>query len=56
MDTSGRPREGWMTMVPLAVLIAFVMLALGGPVSFMTVVTNWASDVIEAVMRFFKHL
>jgi hypothetical protein len=56
METSGRPTEGWMTLVPLIVLVSFVMLALGGPVATMNFIASWARDIIDYLLAFIKGL
>lgn len=56
MDSSGKPHEGWMTLVPLVVLVSFVMLALGGPVATMNFITSWARDVVEYMLAFIRNL
>ena len=56
MDTSGSTREGWMTFVPVTVLIFIVMYVMGGPAQFVNVVAQWSADVITAVFNWIKHL
>ena len=56
MDSSGRPHEGWMTLVPLVLLVSFVMLALGGPVATMNFISSWARDVVDYVLAFIRNL
>jgi hypothetical protein len=56
MDVSGKPHEGWMTLVPLVVLVGIVMIALGGPVEFMNTVTGWMGDAGEYLHRLLKSL
>ena len=56
MDTSGRPREGWMTVVPVTVFLLFVVLALGGPANFVNTVSLWMSDITQAVVAWIKDL
>lgn len=54
MDVSGRPHEGWMTLVPLLVLFGIVMIAFGGPVPFMNTMSNWFSDFVAWAHRFVR--
>jgi hypothetical protein len=56
MDVSGTPREGWMTFVPLTVLLFIIMYVMGGPAQFVNVVAQWFSDVISFVVNWIKHL
>jgi hypothetical protein len=56
MDASGTPREGWMTFVPLLVLLFIVMYVMGGPTQFVNVVAQWSADVITYVVNWVKHL
>jgi hypothetical protein len=56
MDVSGKPREGWMTTVPLAVFVLFVVGAMGGPTAFLTTVSMWISDIANYVVGWIRHL
>lgn len=56
METSGKPTEGWMTLVPLTIFVLFVIFALGGPTSFINIVSNWVVDVTSYVARWVKSL
>jgi hypothetical protein len=56
METSGRPTERWMTLVPLIVLIFIVVVALGGPADFVKTVGNWTNDLLAFVGRWLKEL
>jgi hypothetical protein len=56
MDVSGSPREGWMTFVPLTVLLFIVIYVMGGPTQFVNIVAQWSSDVINSVFSWIKHL
>lgn len=56
MDASGSTREGWMTFIPVTVLLFIVMYVMGGPANFMNVVAQWAVDVITQVTNWVKHL
>ena len=49
MNTSGKPREGWMTVIPVSVFIFFVVIALGGPDNFFRTIALWGEDVIKTV-------
>jgi len=56
MDTSGSTHEGWMAVVPVAVLIFIVVVVLGGPAAFIRTVTNWGSDVVGYAAGVIKNL
>jgi hypothetical protein len=56
MDVSGSPREGWMTFVPLMVLLFIIVYVLGGPTQFMNLIAQWLTDVVSVVMSWLKHL
>ena len=56
MDVSGSSREGWMTFVPLTVLLFIVIYVMGGPTQFVNIVAQWSSDVISSVFNWIKHL
>ena len=56
MQISGKGREGWMTVIPLSVLLFTVMVALGGPSAFMSIVSLWVVDVFDYVTRWLKYL
>jgi hypothetical protein len=56
MDTSGKPHEGWMTVIPVTVFLLIVVVALGGPTAFANTVSLWVSDAAMAVFSWFKQL
>ena len=56
MDTSGKPREGWMTVIPVSVAVFLVVVAMGGPNNFLRTISLWGEDVIKTVGTWFKHL
>jgi len=56
MQTSGKPHEGWMTFIPLTVLLIVVIGVLGGPVQFANIVSGWVSDVTDYVWSWLRHL
>lgn len=56
MDTSGSTREGWMTFIPVTVLLFIVMYVMGGPAQFVNLVAQWSADVINSVFSWIKHL
>ena len=56
MDTSGSTREGWMTFVPVTVLLFIVMYVMGGPVNFVNVIAQWSMDFVSYVAGWIKHL
>ncbi len=51
MDTSGRTREGWMAIVPLAFFTFFVVAAAGGPRQFVNTATYWLRDLVAYCVR-----
>ena len=56
MDTSGKPHEGWMALIPLTVLVAIVMVALGGPEAFMNTLRDWTTDLLGTAEGWVKSL
>lgn len=52
MRTSGAGREGWMTAIPLAILVLFAVVIAGGPEDLLRTmerslerVVNWVSEL-----------
>ena len=45
-----------MTLVPLTLFVLFVVLALGGPTSFMNIVSNWTYDAGIYIGRWIRSL
>lgn len=56
MDASGTPREGWMTFIPLTVLLFIVVYVMGGPEHFANIVGQWSVDLVNAIGNWVKHL
>jgi hypothetical protein len=56
MDASGSAHEGWMTFVPLMVLLFIVMYVMGGPAQFANVVVTWTTDAANYVLGWIKYL
>ena len=56
MDVSGSPREGWMTFIPVTVLLFIVIYVMGGPAQFISVVVGWTTDLVTHVLNWIKHL
>ena len=54
MRTSGRSHEGWMTLIPLSVLLFIVVIALGGPEALLTSARSIAADAISYGSTFLK--
>ena len=54
MDTSGRPHEGWMIVIPGTVFLMFVVLALGGPVGFVNTLSLWAVETANWFVNWFS--
>lgn len=55
MDTSGRPHEGWMTIIPLTVFVLITVIVLGGPVGFVNTLSYWATDLIAYIAAWLKY-
>jgi hypothetical protein len=53
-STSGQSHEGWMSIIPLSVLVFIIMVALGGPESFVRTVTTFASDAMTYTARWVR--
>jgi hypothetical protein len=53
-STTGQSHEGWMSIIPLSVLLFIVMVALGGPESFVKTVTAFASDAMTYTARWVR--
>ena len=56
MDASGSTREGWMTFIPVTVLLFIVMYVMGGPAQFVNLVAQWSADVITSIVNWIKYL
>ncbi len=56
MDISGRAREGWMTFIPVTVLVFVVMYVMGGPGQFVNAIAQWGMDVVNSVSNWIRHL
>ena len=56
MDASGSTREGWMSFIPLTVLLFIVIYVMGGPTQFISVVVNWVTDIVNYVANWIKYL
>jgi predicted membrane-bound dolichyl-phosphate-mannose-protein mannosyltransferase len=56
MDASGSTREGWMTFIPLTVLLFIIIYVMGGPTQFVNVVAQWTVDVVTSIGNWIKHL
>ena len=55
MRTSGQAHEGWMSLIPLSVLLFIVMVALGGPESFGNTVASYATEMITFTARWIRN-
>jgi hypothetical protein len=55
MDASGSAREGWMTFIPLMVLLFIVMYVMGGPAQFVNTIAYWTMDMANYVVNWVKH-
>jgi len=56
MEVSGTPHEGWMTFVPLTVLLLIVIYVMGGPVPFVNTLSYWAADAVGVVTSWLRYL
>lgn len=56
MRTSGRSHEGWMSLIPLSVLLFIVVVAFGGPEAFMRIVASFASDAMAFTASWIRQL
>jgi hypothetical protein len=56
MEISGAPHEGWMTFVPLTVLLLIVIYVMGGPAAFVNSLSYWAADAVGAVTGWLRYL
>jgi hypothetical protein len=52
--TSGQSRDGLMTLIPLSVLLFIVIVALGGPESFVNTVASFATDASAYAARWIR--
>jgi hypothetical protein len=55
MRTSGQSHEGWMSLIPLTVLLFIVMVAFGGPEAFVNTVTNYTTDIVTYTASWIRH-
>lgn len=56
MDATGSSHEGWMTAVPMAVLLLIVVYVVGGPVAFVNTIAYWTTELADAVTNWIKYL
>ena len=56
MDISGKPHEGWMTVIPVTVFLLIVIVLLGGPVAFVNTLSLWVADLLNAVAAWVRNL
>ena len=49
MRTSGAGRDGWMTTVPILMLVLFVAVVLGGPREVLRMVVGYLAAVVAWV-------
>ncbi len=56
MRTSGQSHEGWMSLIPLSVLVFVVMVAFGGPERFVNTVVSFANDAVTYAASWVRHL
>lgn len=51
MRTSGTGREGWMTTVPILMVVLFVAAVLGGPREVLKTVENYLGAIVSWVTQ-----
>jgi hypothetical protein len=51
MRTSGTAREGWMSTVPILMLVLFVAVVLGGPRELLVTVENYLDAAVTWIAR-----
>ena len=56
MQVSGKPHEGWMTLIPLTVFVVVIVSVMGGPTVFVSTVSQWVSDFVTYCARWIKYL
>jgi hypothetical protein len=56
MEISGRPNEGWMTVVPVTVMMLIAIVALGGPEAFVNTLSSWGTDCVSYIAGWLKNL
>ncbi len=56
MQVSGKPHEGWMTLVPVTVFVLVIVAVMGGPTATAHTVSLWISDILDYVSRWLKYL
>ena len=56
MDASGSAHEGWMTFIPLTVLLFIVIYVMGGPTEFVNTVSFWIVEMANTVVNWVKYL
>jgi hypothetical protein len=54
-STSGQSHEGWMSLIPLSVMLFIVIVALGGPDPFVHTVTSFAAESISYIERLIRN-
>jgi hypothetical protein len=54
MRTSGGGREGWMTAIPIAVILLFVTVVAGGPNELLKVMDRQLRLAVEWVVQWTK--
>jgi len=56
MQVSGKPNEGWMTLVPVTVFVLVIVVVMGGPTATVHTVSLWIFDILNYVSRWLKYL
>jgi p-aminobenzoyl-glutamate transporter AbgT len=56
MRTSGESHEGWMSLIPLSVLLFVVMVEVGGPEPFANLFMSIANDAVTFAANWLRHL
>jgi hypothetical protein len=45
-----------MTIVPLTVLVLIVIYIVGGPVAFVSTISDWGAELFDGIVRWIKYL
>jgi len=56
MQISGKPHEGWMTLVPVTVFMLVIVAVMGGPTAFVNTLSLWVTDTLTFVATWLKYL
>lgn len=54
MRTSGSGRDGWMTAIPIAILLLFATIAAGGPKELLKVMERTLQSTVDWTVKQIK--